>query len=137
MPIVRSSMVEEASIARASRTSSLIDPLSSIGAAVGHGLILSFKGLREFKWFREFKWLREPVVVLLVEVLDQARPGWVPSEHFPGDGGRGGAVECHEVAQGPEVLPRLGRRHRRRGHVEVPSDRFGDLAEEDAFVADR
>jgi len=42
--------------------------------------------------------------MVLLEVLEQARPGRLPSEQFPGCSSRGGAVQGHEVAQVGEVF---------------------------------
>ena len=52
--------------------------------------------------------LCRPIVMVLVEVLEQARPGRLPSEQFPGDDGRGGAVQGDEVAQVAEMLDGVG-----------------------------
>ena len=51
---------------------------------------------------------RLAVVVVLLEVLEQAGPGRLPSEQFPGYGGGGGAVQGDEVAQVAEVLDGVG-----------------------------
>src|SRR5260221_14147596 len=75
--------------------------------------------------------------MVLLEVLGQAGPGRLPSEQFPGDGGRGGGVQGDEVAQVGEVFTSIGRGHRRRGDAEVTTHRLGDLAEGDALVGDR
>jgi non-ribosomal peptide synthetase component E (peptide arylation enzyme) len=75
--------------------------------------------------------------MVLSEVLEQARPGRLPSEQFPGHSGRGGAVQGHEVAQVAEVLTGIGGGHGRRGDPEVAAHRQGDLAEGDALVGDR
>ena len=37
--------------------------------------------------------------MVLLEVLEQAGPGRLPSEQLPGRSGRGGAVQGHEVTQ--------------------------------------
>src|SRR5260370_17511208 len=74
------------------------------------------------------------VVMVLLEGLEQAGPGRLPSEQFPGDGGRGGGVQGDEVAQVGEVFTGIGRGHRRRGDAEVTTHRLGDLPEGDALV---
>jgi hypothetical protein len=51
------------------------------------------------------------VVVVLLEVLEQAGPGRLRCEQFPGYGGGGGAVQGDEVAQVGEVLDGVGGGH--------------------------
>jgi hypothetical protein len=48
------------------------------------------------------------VIVILLEILEKAGPGRLPSEQFPGDFGGGGAVQTNEVAQVGKVFASVG-----------------------------
>jgi hypothetical protein len=51
------------------------------------------------------------VVVILLEIFEEAGPGRLPCEQLPGYGGGGGAVHSGEVAQVGEVFNGVGGGH--------------------------
>jgi len=48
------------------------------------------------------------VIVILLEIFEEAGPGGLPCEQLPGYGGGGGAVDSDEVAQVGEVFDGVG-----------------------------
>src|SRR5580704_16155959 len=80
--------------------------------------------------------LHRAVVVVLLEVFEQARPGRLPSEQLPGDDGGDGTVQGDEVSHEAEVFRGVFGGHRGRRDVEVAAYRPGDLPEGNALIRD-
>lgn len=51
------------------------------------------------------------VIVILLEIFEEAGPGRLPREQLPGYGGSGGAVHSDEVALVGEVFEGVGGGH--------------------------
>ena len=68
------------------------------------------------------------VVVVLVEVVEQARPGWLPSEHLAGVVARGGAVRGQQEAQEPEVVQCVVGGDRYDRNVELAPNDLGEVS---------
>ncbi len=77
-----------------------------------------------------------PVVVVLIEIVEETRAERLPSEQSPRDVGRGGAIKADEMAHETEVLDRDIRVDRGRRQAEVATHRLSDLHEGDPFVSD-